>query len=209
MEDNQVQIAILAPIMAVRVGLRSMLGGNEGIEVVAEAADYDALSDYLPDVDVLILTGDLDLEDWQLDPDLESQIGLLWMTDDLQAASKLRQMSCRTWGIVPMDATEDELSVAVLGVGQGFIVAPRRILEPLWPEPLPYPRGDRIESLTPRESEVLQLLALGLANKHIAQELEISEHTVKFHVSSIYSKFGVGSRTKAVHLGLRLGIVSL
>ena len=207
--DDQVRIAIVAPMMAVRVGLRSMLGVNEGIDVVAEAADFRTLSDYLIDADVFIFTGDNVSDNWQLELELESQLALLWMTDDPQAVGILRQMPCRAWGIVPADATEEELTAAVFAVDQGFIVAPARILEPLWPEPLAFPHTEPVESLTPRETEVIQLLAQGLANKHIAQELEISEHTVKFHISSIYSKFGVGSRTEAVHLGLRMGIISL
>ena len=152
MEENQIQIAILAPMMAVRVGLSAMLGGNEGIEVVAEAADYDALSEYLPDADILLFSGDFALEDWRLDPDLKSQLGLLWMTDDPQAASMLRQMPCRTWGLVPTDVTEDELTAAVAGVAEGFIVAPGRMLEPLWTAPLSNPNGDLVEIVNPAVS---------------------------------------------------------
>jgi DNA-binding CsgD family transcriptional regulator len=66
-----------------------------------------------------------------------------------------------------------------------------------------------IESLTAREKEVLQLMAEGLANKQIAMRLSISEHTVKFHLSSLYSKLGVSSRTEAVKRGLGLGLISL
>jgi len=65
------------------------------------------------------------------------------------------------------------------------------------------------EPLTPRESEVLQMLASGLANKQIAAKLAISEHTVKFHVASILGKLGAGSRTEAVSLGIRRGLVLL
>ena len=63
--------------------------------------------------------------------------------------------------------------------------------------------------LTDRETEVLGLLAKGLANKQIAVELGISEHTVKFHVSSIYTKLDASSRTQAVREGLRRGLIAL
>jgi DNA-binding NarL/FixJ family response regulator len=63
--------------------------------------------------------------------------------------------------------------------------------------------------LTERESEVLSLLSKGLANKQIAVELGISEHTVKFHVSSIYTKLNVTNRTEAVRAGLRGGWIAL
>ena len=65
------------------------------------------------------------------------------------------------------------------------------------------------ESLTRRELEVLQMLAAGLSNKEIAARLNISDHTVKFHVASILGKLGAGSRTEAVSLGIRRGLVLL
>jgi DNA-binding NarL/FixJ family response regulator len=64
-------------------------------------------------------------------------------------------------------------------------------------------------ALTPREIEVLRLLADGASNKLIAHKLGISEHTVKFHVTSILSKLNAGSRTEAVTLGVRKGLVYL
>jgi DNA-binding NarL/FixJ family response regulator len=64
-------------------------------------------------------------------------------------------------------------------------------------------------SLTTREVEILQLLKTGLDNKTIARTLHISKHTVKFHISSILSKLNVSSRTEAVTLGLRQGLISL
>jgi NarL family two-component system response regulator YdfI len=66
-----------------------------------------------------------------------------------------------------------------------------------------------VEPLTARETEVLQHLAQGLANKQIAALLSISEHTVKFHVSSIYSKLGAANRTEAVRIGARRGLILL
>ncbi len=66
-----------------------------------------------------------------------------------------------------------------------------------------------MEQLTARELQVLQLLARGLPNKQIALQLGISEHTVKFHVSSIYARLGVSSRTEAVRRGVQQGLVVL
>ncbi len=65
------------------------------------------------------------------------------------------------------------------------------------------------EALTPRESEVLQLLAKGKPNKEIAAELVISERTVKFHISSILAKLGAANRTEAVTIALQQGLVKL
>jgi DNA-binding NarL/FixJ family response regulator len=65
------------------------------------------------------------------------------------------------------------------------------------------------EELTPRESEVLALLSDGHANRTIAERLGVSEHTVKFHLASIYSKLGASTRTEAVRKGLDLGIIEI
>ena len=71
------------------------------------------------------------------------------------------------------------------------------------PEPAIY------EALTPRERDVLELLAEGLSNRAIAATLAISEHTVKFHVSSIFAKLGAENRTAAVRRAVRLGLITL
>jgi ATP/maltotriose-dependent transcriptional regulator MalT len=69
--------------------------------------------------------------------------------------------------------------------------------------------GGLIESLTAREHDVLALLADGLPNREIAQALAISEHTVKFHLASIFGKLGVSTRTEAVQRGVRLGVIEI
>ncbi len=111
--------------------------------------------------------------------------------------------SSRVWGILPVESSAEELTAAVHALSQGLIVgAPHLLFES---------EGEPVESgpLTERELEVLNLLSRGLANKQIAVELGISEHTVKFHVSSIYTKLGVTNRTEAVRAGLRGGWIAL
>ena len=74
----------------------------------------------------------------------------------------------------------------------------------------PQPSEDELlEQLTPREGEVLRLLADGLGNKDIAVKLGISEHTIKFHIHSLLGKLGAASRTEAVTRGLRSGLIEL
>ena len=69
--------------------------------------------------------------------------------------------------------------------------------------------GDLLEDLTAREFEVLRLVSMGLGNKEIAARLAISEHTAKFHISSILSKLHATSRTEAVSLGIRKGLIPI
>ena len=66
-----------------------------------------------------------------------------------------------------------------------------------------------VEALTAREHEVLTLVADGLSNRDIAGRLAISDHTVKFHLASIFGKLGVSTRTEAVQRGLRLGVIEI
>ena len=66
-----------------------------------------------------------------------------------------------------------------------------------------------VESLTPREFEVLRLVAEGLHNREIAARLGVTEHTVKFHLGAIFGKLGATTRTEAVQKGLRLGVIEI
>jgi DNA-binding NarL/FixJ family response regulator len=124
----------------------------------------------------------------------------------------LAALPLRGWGIVPPDAPASELLAAVEAVGQGMVVLslpvakrllthPAGSMQALGTEPLEEP-------LTARELEVLSLLSQGLPNKLIARDLGISEHTVKFHISSVYTKLGASSRTDAVNRGARHGLIS-
>lgn len=108
--------------------------------------------------------------------------------------------------VLTSDADEEQI-VAALTCAQGGLL--------VMPAAAPGERAERPgllappEPLTPRELEILGLLAAGDSNKTIAARLSISVHTVKYHISSILAKLGVASRTEAVALGLKLGIVLL
>jgi DNA-binding CsgD family transcriptional regulator len=80
------------------------------------------------------------------------------------------------------------------------------LAEQLAPRPIGEPPA---EPLTAREAEVLGLLSQGLPNKQIALRLQISEHTVKFHIAAIFAKLGAASRTEAVSIGARQGLITL
>lgn len=207
--NDPIQIAILAPTLAVRVGLRTLLGTSESIQVVAEIPDPAGLKDVRWDVDVVIVQGQGAIEGLEPILNAETQLGLLWISDDLQAAQTLRVLPLSAWGLLSSEASSEELIAAAHAIHQGLIVAPLARLDELWVENLPNRADSLIEQLTPRETEILELLAEGLANKQIALDLEISEHTVKFHISSIYAKLGATNRMEAVRMGLQLGLVTL
>lgn len=190
-----------------RVGLREMLSGQREIRVIGEATDLQNIDERETEVLVLASVSYAFLADLNAD-----SFGLLLLTDDLEQARALLDLNARTWGVVSAGAGVDEVVAAVHAVGEGLWVGAPGLVKTLM---RPQRRGDGpgeesvIESLTPREKEVLQLMAEGLANKQIAMRLSISEHTVKFHLSSLYGKLGVASRTEAVKRGLGLGLISL
>jgi DNA-binding NarL/FixJ family response regulator len=103
-----------------------------------------------------------------------------------------------------------EITAALYAASQGLVVLSPEILEILWPAGSEVVGLDELppgEPLTPRESEILALLADGAANKEIASRLGISEHTAKYHVSSILSKLGATTRTEAVARGYKEGLI--
>ena len=181
---------------ALRAGLRALLSSDRTIKVLASP---DSLDDD-NEADVVITSASrASLSKLEVD---SASVGTLFLSDDQLNVREVRRSS-RVWGILPTDASAEELTAAVHALSQGLIVGAPTLLFESESEPLE--RGP----LTERESEVLGLLAKGLANKQIAATLGISEHTVKFHVSSIYTKLNVTNRTEAVRAGLRGGWTAL
>ncbi len=215
-----IHVFVAASNPAMRAGLRALLGSDEQLEVVGEAVSLSGL-DVLPaEADVVILaalreTGAAVREGMlELLGEKETYPAVLFIGDTPQAAAEISELPLRAWGILSAETGAAELSAAVHALHEGLITASPHLLSPLLRKPQlvrlgPEDNGDGSlgETLTKREIEVLQLLAQGLANKQIAAALNISDHTVKFHVSSIYSKLGAANRTEAVRIGAREGLI--
>lgn len=203
------QVYLAAPTPMMRAGLRAMLETG-GIQVVGESSSIEDMAD-LRGIDVLIVGDEQLLGDVISTLISDGELALLVLSDTGEAASLLQTLPLRGWGIIPPDAPAPELQSAVLSIAQGLVVLSVPVAERLFRSPTAVNALDSRpldEPLTARESEVLDLLSQGLSNKLIARKLNISEHTVKFHVSSIYTKLGAASRTDAVNKGARLGLIS-
>ena len=208
-----IRVFVVASMMAMRAGLRALLSASTKIEVAGEAASLLEAAHALSGVDVLVLTEGIarpnNLESVLLR--LETPPSLLILTDEASAAQDFIRLHWRAWGLLPADAAPEELVAAVHALHEGLAVGTPALLKAV----LDQNSSDRdpetsfAESLTARETEVLQLLAQGLANKQISRMMGISEHTVKFHVSSLYTKLGVSNRTEAVRKGFQRGLVTL
>jgi DNA-binding NarL/FixJ family response regulator len=199
----------VAPTPVTRAGLRSMLAnaGGTDVRVVGEATSPTDPSE-LSGADVVLLADEELLEEASIAVAEDGTHALVLISEDEHAISRLRAMQLRGWGVVPPDAPPEELAAAVAAAGQGLIVLPKAVTERLLHEPAASAE-ELSETLTAREREVLDLLGRGLSNRLIGRELHISEHTVKFHISSLYAKLGVNNRAEAVSRGARYGLISL
>lgn len=201
-----IRVTIVSPNHALRVGLREMLGSQPDIKVVGETTDLESVNELETEVAILASVSSARLSEDKL------TFGILFLTDDVEDVRKIINSTSLAWGVLSTNATDDELAAAVHAVGEGLWVGAPSLVKSLIrlngrresssEDPL-------IELLTAREMEVIQLMAQGLANKQIALALGISEHTVKFHLSSLYAKLNSTSRTEAVKRGIELGLISL
>jgi DNA-binding NarL/FixJ family response regulator len=203
------RLLIVASMPALRAGLRALLD-SPGITVAGEAATLAGLVRDLGDADVLVLADDAALLELGRALAGEGRIGVLVLADDERPLAALRTLPLLGWGIMPRDASSSELQSAVVAIGQGLIVLPPTLASRLLTQrPAEIGLDPAIEPLTPRELEVLELMSQGLPNKQIARALQISEHTVKFHISAIFAKLGAASRTDAVGRAARQGLIAL
>lgn len=207
-----IRIGIAAAAPAVRAGLRALLSDQPDLVVLYTAPLHsESLSQEDPPEVLVVLPA---AEDLAYLPEVVAASAapavLLMENGEVHPGRLVAGLSEVVWGIMPLESDADELLAAVRALSQGLQVFEPGLLAAWLAEPEREPLElDGLEiNLTERETEVLQLLAQGLANKQIALELGISEHTVKFHISSLYTKLGASSRTEAVHLGVRQGLIT-
>jgi DNA-binding NarL/FixJ family response regulator len=161
-----------------------------------------------PDV---VLAEILDTRLLSLAPPIEhsERLPLVLLLEDVSRRELLRALRAGARALLPRTAQPAEIFAAIEVVVAGLTAFGQDELDLLLPssngaEQEPEPA---VEALSAREVQVLALMAHGLANKNIADRLNISEHTVKFHVSSILSKLAASSRTEAVTKGLKGGLL--
>jgi DNA-binding NarL/FixJ family response regulator len=158
------------------------------------------------------LLPDVILADLEHEAPLVNQNGLpiVALIDNPSAAWTAQALRSGVRSILARDAAGEEIVSAIHAAYAGLVLLDPDIAEAL-SERIPgaTSRVTSHEELTARELEVLAMLAEGLPNREIADRLGVSEHTVKFHISSILDKLGAATRTEAVTLGLRMGLILL
>jgi NarL family two-component system response regulator YdfI len=207
------RILIGASSEVVRAGLESLLATVSTFEVVGSFSISTAsaqVEELQPDIVLL----DLDSpEDESMSLPIELGISpLVVLTDNTENSWAVEALRSGTRAILPREATSAEIVAAIEASLAGLVALHPDTLSVLFPTTSKeqQPELDPADQiLTPREIEVLRMMAEGLGNKEIASKLLISDHTVKFHISSIFAKLGVSSRTEAVTVGIRQGLIMI
>jgi two-component system, NarL family, response regulator YdfI len=211
-----IRVFIFAASSLARAGAQSLVATRD-VEVVGSASSFESLAGQWldADADVVLVEASGQQLDSLLDSlavsQLASETAIAILSDRSEPATLARALRAGVRAILPSDISSEHLVAALEAAAAGLVVMHPTEIAAAFPvtEPASRPLAGLAEPLTPRESEVLQMLASGLANKEIAARLAISEHTVKFHVASILGKLGAGTRTEAVSIGIRRGLVLL
>jgi two-component system nitrate/nitrite response regulator NarL len=214
---SDLRVLIVADDPLARTGLAALLSDQPGCVIVGQIAEdaglTSALDVYRPEVILWDSGWDPMLAASSGPPSLERLAELVdaappvvALVPDETYAVEAQMAGAR--GLLPRDSSAVRLVAALTAVAWDLIV-----LDPSLAAPMLGTRDSSspslVEELTPRELEVLGLLAEGLPNKAIALRLGISEHTVKFHVNAVLGKLGAQSRTEAVVRATRLGLILL
>jgi DNA-binding NarL/FixJ family response regulator len=211
-----IRVTIVSPAIAIRSGLRALLSDEPRIQIIAEAASLTEMEEAQTEADVVVWSplSSVD-QDGVLSELSNLRIGettaLLLIYNDPKAMEHLIRQPGRAWGVLAPESTQAELVASIYALNEGLVVThPAWLNQAFTNHPTSKEANpDMVEALTGREIEILQLLALGLTNKQIAARLGISAYTVKFHVSTIFSKMGTTNRVETVNLGLKKGLILL
>jgi DNA-binding NarL/FixJ family response regulator len=208
-EMEELRVLVVSDDPLARTGLALLLRGSEGLTLAGQVGVDDDWPDPRPDATVWDLGFGLrsGLERFRtLSPSAPPAVAIV--ADEVDAREAL---AAGARAALSRDADGESLAAAIRAAVQGLVVLDESFVSALLGDvrDAPAPAPDLVESLTPREIEVLQLLTQGLPNKGIAQRLGISDHTVKFHVNAILGKLGVQSRGEAIVQAVRLGLVTL
>ena len=206
-----IRLLIAAASAVVRAGLESVGANGAGVEVVGACTPAGlsaAIDQHQPDVVLAAVEAHYDEapEDLLALAARDGAPAIVVLAPDLQSAWTTEALRSGIRAVLPGDLGPREITAAIEAAAAGLVV--------LHPQDLPALAGERslpaaaqTQTLSPREIQVLSMLAEGVGNKTIAWKLGISEHTVKFHVASILTKLNAGTRTEAVTQGIRRGLI--
>jgi two-component system, NarL family, response regulator YdfI len=208
-----IRVLIAAPSAIIRAGLESLVRSSPALELAGSAPDLAGLESAVEREQPDVVLADLDLpQEEGPPPELAASVAVVLLVSHPAGPWTVEALRSGVRAVLPRDISASEMIAAIEAAAAGLAVLHPSDLNALLPTPARAERAvsaDSVEALTHRELEVFAMLAEGAANKNIAWKLGISEHTVKFHVASIMSKLNATSRTEAVAIGIRKGLILL
>jgi NarL family two-component system response regulator YdfI len=210
---TRVLVAAASPVL--RAGLEALLGATPSLTVIGESPGALTLTERIEELrpDAVLMAveapGDSALEM------LPAGLGgapptVVLVAEDARGAWVPDLLRAGVRAILPSTAAAGEIVAAVEAAAAGLVALHPEFVDSAIRSAtggFSTPAEPPGQPLTPREVEILTMVSRGLGNKEIAWGLGISDHTVKFHISSIFTKLAVSSRTEAVTLGIRLGLI--
>ena len=221
------RVLVAAASAVTRAGLEAILAREPSFVVVGSATPGTSLAEEIaehePDVVLVEFSGSDDealamLHVVSGDPDdgVRPSPSLVVLADDEEAAPLVAAFGAGVRALLPRDARPHEILAAIGAAAAGLVAVTTELFATMRSgttvgTPTRSARSDGAAGapLTPRELEVLRMIADGLGNKQIAARLAISEHTVKFHVGSVFAKTRASTRAEAVMIGARRGLIVL
>jgi len=209
-----IRVLIKASSHLAKAGLESLLRSHPALRLVEESAEDNGRMESESPPDVLLAESDTLA-------DLAAREALDWAGAGVPVVLLVRNpamepvanaLRAGVRAVLSSGADAPEIVAALEAAALGLVVLDAGGVETFLHAPNAVARtasATLVEPLTARELEVLRLVAAGLGNKEIASRLQISDHTVKFHVASIMGKLGAASRTEAVTLGIRHGLIMI
>jgi NarL family two-component system response regulator YdfI len=189
-----IRVLIVASSAIIRAGLESLVRSNSALQLVISEPD--------------VVLADLESPEEDGPPlELLNMAPVVLLVSHPPGPWTIEALRSGVRAVLPRDVSAPEMLAAIEAAAAGLTVLHPSDLSALLPARSISTNSG--ESLTPRELEVFAMLAEGVGNKTIAWKLGISEHTVKFHVASIMSKLNATSRTEAVAIGIRKGLIML
>jgi len=199
-----------------RNGLEAIVQENPALQLAGSATGILGLPERVRDLQPDVVLIDLAQPDTQFSSSAaaiqQSGSALVALVDGANASWISRALRTGVHALLAREASAAEIYAAIQCSAKGLVLLDPEIARELATHGSPDNAEsvpEMVENLTPREVEVLRMMAEGLGNKEIALRLGISDHTVKFHISSILAKLGAASRTEAVTMGIRMGLIML
>jgi NarL family two-component system response regulator YdfI len=206
-----IRIAVAATSAVRRAGLESIIRSHAEFHLAGSFGAVASLVSFARSTELDVIVIDTDsIRDLLLEPTSDAAIVLLTEVTEARSISRLLRSGVRA--ILSRESDPDDVLSAIYASYDGLVLLSTPTAESLaalfGDQPLEV-EAELSEEITSRETDVLRMLAQGLVNKDIAARLSISEHTVKFHISSILDKLGASTRTEAVTLGIRRGLIPI